>query len=176
MKIKFATVVGFISAMAACDNNDPIYPLVPQLTFSRYEFQRTDNGGLIEDSYLITVEYIDGDGDIGLDNEEDGLPGDTSIKHVLYVDYYEKNQDGKYRKKACALGSDTTTKKYRFPIITPTGNNKAIKGEIQVKVLPCPLPLDTVKTIRFGIYIYDRAAQKSNVTFSPDIAYETQTR
>lgn len=177
MKLKFPIVLVFIAEILSCGKDQgPQYPIIPQITFKDYVFNRQDVNGLVEDSYTITFEYIDGDGDIGMSDTETSLPGNPNIKHVVFVDYYEKNKTGVYKKVACALGSDTTTKKYRIPIITPPGNNKAIKGEMQVKVLPCPVPLDTTKVIKYSMYIYDRAAHKSNVVESPDIYYQTQTK
>lgn len=175
MKLKFLIVISLLSIIGACNPDDePEYSPIPSLIFKEAVFNREDNNGLIEDSYNVVFEYIDGDGDIGMREDEEFLPNSDSIKHVLFVDYFEQNKNGVFVRNACALGSDTATKKYRLPIITPPGNNKAIRGEISVKVLPCPVPLDTTKVIRFEMYIYDRALNRSNTVRSEDIIYETQ--
>lgn len=176
MKLKFLACLATIMVIASCSPDDePEYSPIPELTFKEYEFFREDENGVLTDYYLIRFEYIDGDGDIGgMDNVQ--VPNEDSIEHTVFVDYFERSNTGVFKRNACALGADTTTKKYKIPTITPPGNNKAIRGEIEVKVLPCPVPFDTVKTIKYSMFIYDRALNKSNVVESPEITYETQIR
>ncbi|MGB0430964.1 MAG: hypothetical protein ACPGLV_10865 [Bacteroidia bacterium] len=177
MKQKLLFILIIISGFWSCDQDtEPEFSVIPELTFKEFNFNREDNNGIIEDSYTLVFEYIDGDGDIGMLDEQEWISIEDSIKHVLFVDYFEKDKNGIFKRKACALGADTTAKKYRLPSITPPGNNKAIKGEMEVKVLPCPVPLDTTKVLKYTMYIYDRAMNKSNIIESPEITYETQKR
>ncbi len=177
MKLKFlAVLLSFGGLMACSPDNEPEFSPIPELTFKEYIFNREENNGILEDSYTLIFEYIDGDGDIGMPDTMEWLSRKDSLKHVLFIDFFEKDANGLFKRKACALGADTTAKKYRLPNITPPGNNKAIKGEMEIKVLPCPIPLDTTKTIKYSFYLYDRALNKSNVIETPEIIYETQKR
>jgi hypothetical protein len=174
MKLKFLVSLALFTAIISCSPDDePEYSPIPELIFKEYEFVREEINGVESDYYNITFEYIDGDGDIGGMNDIQ-VPNPDSIEHSVYVDYFERNKNGRFNRVICALGDDTTATKLKIPSITPTGNNKAIRGEMEVKVFPCPVPFDTIKTIKFSMFIYDRALNKSNVVESPEITYETQ--
>ena len=174
MKLKFLVYFSLMLVILSCGTTELEYPVEPELTFKEYEFSReVDDFGVTNDIYELTFEYIDGDGDIGMSDDEISLGDSGDIKHVLFVDYMEKQKNGNFKPVSCVLGTEPETKKWRLPIITPVGNNKAIRGEMKVKVSPCVTPKDTVKVLKFGIYIYDRALHKSNVIESPEIEYFT---
>lgn len=173
MKPKFFLYIVFGCYLFSCETEEPEFPIEPELTFKSYEFFREeDEFGEINDFYELTLEYVDGDGDIGIEDDEETL-GESDIQHVLFVDYFEKQRSGEFKAVSCALGTPPETKKWRLPVITPVGNNKAIRGEMRVKISPCVTPRDTVKYLKFSMYIYDRALHKSNVIESPEIEYFT---
>jgi hypothetical protein len=59
---------------------------------------------------------------------------------------------------------------YRVPVVTPTGQNKALEGEIAVALKPWPtLPGTTGDTIRYSVKLVDRALHESNVVFTDRI-------
>lgn len=174
MKPKFLAYLLLGALIVSCGPPELEYPIEPELTFKEYEFFReVDDFGVSNDVYELTFEYVDGDGDIGIDDDEPSLGGSEDIKHVLFVDYLEKQKNDEFKAVSCVLGTDPQTKKWRLPIITPVGNNKAIRGEMKVKVNPCVTPRDTIKILKFSMYIYDRALHKSNVIESPEIEYFT---
>ena len=174
MTNKFLLVFSSLLLLLSCGTDDTTdYPIIPEITFEEYTLNRELRSGIPVDVFELTIGYLDGDGDIGMKNNEKTLPGSDDIKHVLFIDYLEEDKNGNFKKVVCKLGEDTTTKKYRVPYITPVGNNKSIKGIITTKVLPCPLPRDTVRALKFDIYIIDRQLHKSNVVSSPVIYYES---
>lgn len=160
--------------LVGCDRNEPAVSEVPAIAFKEYRFEREDLGGIPTDFFYVTFEYIDGDGDIGMEDGQDHIPGHPEVKHNLFVDYYEEGEDGFNKDVECAIGGSIGTKKYVLESITPTGNNKSIKGEMTVKLETCETPLDTIKNIRYNIYLVDRKLNYSNEIETPIIPYETQ--
>lgn len=149
------------------------YPIVPELTFKDYYFTKDSSTFGIVDQFILVFEYIDGDGNIGMEDEEDYLGNDTNITAVVYVDYFEK-RNGEFTRIPRSIGSeDSLEYRYRIPILTPEGENKSIRGEIQIKVDAYMLPRDTLKEIKYSLFLYDRDLNKSNVIESPVIPYQT---
>ena len=59
----------------------------------------------------------------------------------------------------------------RIPYLTPDGKNKALKGDILRELnLPFPLLNDTMK---YDIFIYDRALHQSNTITTPEFIFNT---
>lgn len=134
------------------------FPKEPHITFKSY-VQSADSASL-------TISFTDGDGDIGL-NQGDTLapynPG-SHWYHNFFVDQYKK-VNGQWVLQQFALPLY-----YRIPVITPTGQNKALQGDIAVQispqVLPPPAPGDTT---RFSVRIADRALHESNTVYSGEL-------
>ena len=60
---------------------------------------------------------------------------------------------------------------YRIPVLTPTGKNKALKGNISVTIEPSyynPISPDS-DTIKYIITLVDRDFNESNTVESPEI-------
>ena len=67
---------------------------------------------------------------------------------------------------------DTTNVDARLPYMTPEGAIKALKGDIQRELtLPPALTLDTLK---YDIFIWDRALHQSNTVTTPEIVVSTR--
>ena|SRR5690606_10067145 len=136
------------------------FPTVPHIAFKSYE-QRPDSAEL-------TISFTDGDGDIGL-NQGDTLapfnPG-SPWYHNFFVDYY-RMVNGEWQ-----LQQFTLPLYYRIPVITPTGQNKALEGDITVQLSPLVLPQVPGDTIRFSVRIADRALNESNTVFTDPVIVE----
>lgn len=134
------------------------FPTAPQITFKSYVQS--------PDSATLTISFTDGDGDIGLDQGDTLAPFNPGSQwyHNFFVDQYKK-VNGSWVLQQFALPLY-----YRIPVITPTGQNKALQGDITVEispqVLPPPLPGDTT---RFSVRIADRALHESNTVYTDDI-------
>ncbi|MBL0128374.1 MAG: hypothetical protein IPP83_13180 [Flavobacteriales bacterium] len=118
------------------------------------------------DSASLTISFTDGDGDVGLDASDNTSPFNTGSPYYynLFVDYDDLQND------IWVPIVFAVPLKYRIPRITPTGQNKALEGEIAVALRPWPLipqPTGTVDTIRLSVRMYDRALHESNSTVSP---------
>lgn len=122
------------------------------------EYQAFEQFG---DSASFIISFTDGDGDIGLDPSDNDPPFDTAslYYHNLFLEM-DTVRNGVWGNVGFAIPLH-----YRIPRITPTGQNKALEGEIAVALTPWPIvqtaqpPWDTV---RFTARIYDRSLNESN--------------
>jgi hypothetical protein len=76
------------------------------------------------------------------------------------VDYY-KMENGTWVQQVFTLPLY-----YRIPVITPTGQNRSLQGDISVDIAQQVLPQLPGDTVRFGVHIADRALHVSNTVFS----------
>jgi len=127
------------------------FPFEPRLTSVSLE--------QFGDSASLKVGFTDGDGDIGLDPADNQPPFDTASTYYfnLFVEY-EELRDGEWFKPTLLIPFN-----YRVPRITPTGQNKALEGEIAVAIKPWPIiPGNPYDTVRFSVQLVDRALNMSN--------------
>ncbi len=110
------------------------------------------------DSTSLVISFTDGDGDIGLnqgDTNPPYAPGSTY--------YYNLFCDMSKRQNNAWVTVMQLPYYYRVPSITPTGQNKALNGDIAVALQPFPLPPVVVgDTVRFNVKLVDRALHESN--------------
>ena len=91
----------------------------------------------------------------------------------MIIDYYEK-QNGKWELVPLVFPNqgtgenDTLTFSVRIPYLTPSGGNQSIKGVIQDTMFIYN-PLSDFDTIKFSVYIIDRALHKSNMVETDEI-------
>lgn len=136
------------------------FPKEPSIAFKSYDRS-------IEPSRL-TVTFTDGDGDIGLDQGDTLAPYNPGSPwfYNFFVDYY-KMEDGVWVQQQFVLPLY-----YRIPVITPTGQNKSLQGDIAVDIAQQVLPQTPGDTVRFGVHIADRALHLSNTVFSDAIVVQ----
>jgi len=127
----------------------PIEPTVEFGSFTQYN-----------DSAHLKFHFTDGDGDIGLNARDTFPPYDTlPYYYNLFLDYYKLN-NGVWEEVELTLPLY-----YRIPVITPTGQNKTLEGDIEVFLFPYPTLTGTSgDTIKYTIQLVDRALHISNVT------------
>jgi hypothetical protein len=139
------------------------YPDEPVITYKSFE--------VFEDSAIITIEFTDGDGDIGLgtgDTLGDFAPGSFFYSNA-YLEYYEF-MNGEWVKGTADPGgnnfptADTIVFSNRLPNITPIGQNKALKGDIKLTLEPNYYnPFSNFNdSIKYKIVLIDRALNISN--------------
>lgn len=145
----------------ACRDQET-YPDEPVITFE--SFAKIVNGTGIDQEGTLTLSFTDGDGDIGL-KEEDTLspfnPG-SEFYYNFYIDYYEKQNDSFI--KVDLLSSFHA----RIPFVDADLASEGYKGEIQIQLF-INNPASQYDTIMFETFIYDRALNKSNVIRTPEI-------
>ncbi|MFT3884108.1 MAG: hypothetical protein QM724_01380 [Flavobacteriales bacterium] len=145
-----ALVLGLLVVASGCLRTEK-FPVEPKITFK--EFKQ------FGDSASLVISFTDGDGDIGLaqgDTLGNFAPG-SQWYHNLFVDYYAREHG------TWVLQDFTLPLYYRIPVITPTGQNKALEGDIAVALKPYPvLPGTEGDSIRLNVRLADRALHMSN--------------
>jgi len=175
-KIAVILTLVFGSIFLSCQKFDE-YPLEPQITFDSFTLfvdtiVENDTMKVVTNRGVLAFFYTDGDGDLGL-RSNDTLPPFNQGSPYYYniiVHYYEK-QDGEFVEVPIIDPDGNSTIinfNGRFPYLTPAGIHKAIKGVIQ-DTLPVNNPNSKYDTIKFRVYIYDRALNKSNEIETPEI-------
>jgi len=137
------------------------FPKEPRITFKSFE--------QFGDSASLTISFTDGDGDVGLNASDNAPPFDTSSVYYsnLFIEYSEL-RNGIWTPVTFQLPLH-----YRIPRITPTGQNKALEGEIAVALAPWPIiPGNPYDTIRFSTKMVDRALHESNTVLSEPIVVD----
>ncbi len=139
------------------------YPDIPEVNYKTHTFYATTDA-LGNPIFLVTleIEVTDGDGDIGHPPIDEGITPD-STNYDLFMTLYEK-KNGDF----IAPSDQDTLLKYRIPFIEKEGQNKLIRGTIEVDLEFKKIKYDT---IAYVYYIYDRAMHKSNVDTTEDIIF-----
>jgi len=142
------------------------YPDIPQIEFAGWT--SVFDTGQFAKRGILGITFKDGNGDIGLN------PGDTFPPFNKQGDYYYNYVITYYEKQVGAYVKIDLDPPFsaRIPVLTPDDPNKAIKGIIIDTLAMNPNPL--FDTIRFDLFIYDRALNKSNVITTPDIILRRQ--
>lgn len=136
---------------------EEIFPDVPVLTYENI----IPNANNVE----VQVSFTDGDGDVGV--EEDS---DTTLN--MYLKLYRKVDDIWTLFVPSTSGLDYS---YIIPSLTPDGQNKALRGDIYLKLDHIILydngaTLNPPDSIKFTIQISDRANNYSNIVETDAVA------
>lgn len=138
------------------------YPDIPSIEFENFIKLQTIEG--VDSLGVLIISYKDGDGNIGL-NQEDTLP---PFDYNFFISYFEKRQ-GVFKK----IDLQGVTFNSRLPYVLPEGEEKAVKGEIYdtlfINNKYDPEAYPDFDTIYFEAYILDRDLNKSNVIKTPEI-------
>ena len=163
---KFLIWIGVLVSLVFLTRcNDKIsYPIIPAITMSEtQEYQSPTK---------MIIGFTDGDGDIGL-NDPDTLPPHEFVPDSINPDvssnkfyynllfYYYVWVDGSWEEVDLLVPYF-----YRVPVITPSGQNKALKGEIEVDIL---LDSNRPDSVRFEVELIDLALHVSNRLVTPVI-------
>jgi len=146
---------------------DETYPNEPIISFKALYTIKDDSG--LDDYGVISLNFTDGDGNIGYKSEGQNEPIFDDPNSIYYrnfqVELYER-KNGMW-----VLNSKSSDMGGRIPYLTPEGSNKALNGEIKMNIdLPLSVSNDT---IFYKVFIYDRTPTKSNVVQTPEIIINT---
>jgi len=135
------------------------FSVVPVISFK--EFKKFGN-----DSATCTINFTDGDGDIGLEQYDTVAPYNTGSKYHynFYLVYYYQDSTGiwkPYDTKPSTPRMDTLMYTYRIPNLTQDGQKKSLQGEIKVR-LNAPYAIPGQNPFKFKITLIDRALHVSN--------------
>ncbi|MFN7300584.1 MAG: hypothetical protein ACK5U7_03820 [Bacteroidota bacterium] len=150
---------------AACSDDGNKFPETPGLEYRGFEKSKTPDGR--DSSVFFRFRYTDGDGDIGL-SESDTLPpfdfGGPNFYNFL-VQYFVWD-NGVARPRIDPLTLDTLSFHLRLPVLTPSGTNKQIEGELKVEIPARPSGFSP-DSILIRCRLSDRALRKSAFVSSP---------
>jgi hypothetical protein len=138
------------------------YPPEPTIEFKSFV---QDGDG----SATLTIKFTDGDGDIGLEQQDTTgvFCTDSCIYHWnLFLEYYEWEDGGWVHYYIDWMDQDNVPFYYRVPTVTPTGQNPALVGEIALDMPGFYYLLTENDTARFEVKLVDRALHESNTVIS----------
>lgn len=139
----------------------PDYSKTPAIQFSGFEIYRNRYNSLsltYEDSVVIKVKFQDGDGDLGMDEED--KKNDTLPNFVMRS--YVKNNTP-------FLDSVTYTGQFQ-PLTLSAKNIKGpLDGELRYAQLFSYSNFSIKDTVKFAIYIKDRAGNVSNTITTDEL-------
>lgn len=141
------------------------YPVEPAIAF--YSFSKIANNYKVDEKGILTISFTDGDGNIGIE-PFDTLPPfnfNSPYYYNLFIDYYEKI-NGVFEKIDLPVSNNA-----RIPFIDADLAERGIRGNIEVELYINNI-LSTHDTIKFSVFIYDRALNKSNVIETPEIVID----
>ncbi|MBL4657307.1 MAG: hypothetical protein JKX73_04850 [Flavobacteriales bacterium] len=149
IKIPLFWCLGTILLLSSCLKGTE-YPDEPVIELISMEFTDSIEPLLGNKMYIgiITFGFTDGDGNIGVH------PNDSTENMVVY-EYGVVN----------GIDQAPIDLSYSIPYVTPTGQNKSIKGEIDVELFlePAPPKPHLYDTVYFELFIKDRSNNKSNI-------------
>jgi hypothetical protein len=164
MKKNLLFIIIFTTIFTACRKPE-IYSDVPEISDGRLEKYEYVLNEKDEEGVKLIFSFKDGDGDIGLNEEDIFPPYDDPKNFNLFIDYYEK-QNGEFVKIDWELNNNGDTVPFmlnaRFPRLSKQPK-ESIDGEIThfiPKFYPNTSKSDTMKLV---FYIVDRKLNKSNV-------------
>jgi len=163
-KIRNIIVVLLVLELLSCSGIETL-PVIPYIEFKEFTLSEdVDDLGNKILSGLLLFTFQDGDGDVGLHEPDTIMPGDTSNFNLFFT-LYEKIEGEYIEVPEEELGAPLY---YRIPFIEREGQNKTLKGDIEVEFEYLEIEYDT---IRYSFYILDRQLHKSNVDTTPDISF-----
>lgn len=131
------------------------YPTTPEINVLAAEVVDT---GIVK----ATIQFTDGDGDIGLSAGDTVAPYDSAsgFYNNLLVNYYEMKS---------GVWTKVLPSGYRIQPITPAGKDKQLEGEIEIqlfyKTRKDLQPGETYfEEMKYDFQLIDRALNKSNVS------------
>lgn len=166
--LRFIPAVIFLAiSFNGCKKPDE-FPLIPSIEFK--SIYSTKNSQGYDQKVFVTVSFTDGDGNIGYYSVESGRnePMFDDPTSQYYNNFIVKTlilQNGIWN-------SIDTPISARIPYLTPEGANKGLRGEI-LREFTVPIPL-VQDTLRYEIFIYDRALNKSNTISTSNIILNTR--
>ncbi|MBE9511313.1 MAG: hypothetical protein IMY71_10565 [Bacteroidetes bacterium] len=160
-KILIITTIVLLNGLS-CQKIESL-PEIPSISFKSFILiDTTDALGNEGKVGELTFDFEDGDGDIGL-TQPDSLSADSTNFNLFFTMF--SKIDGEFIE--VSENDLEAPLNYRIPYIKKEGQNKALKGEIQVDFIYLLFEYDTFK---YSFFIVDRALHKSNVETTPEIA------
>ena len=174
MKIPSLIALLFLGLMVVSCQKEVEYPIEPRIEYQGFTYL-FDADSTFNGEGIISFSYTDGDGDLGLDDDDTLSPFGFLDTHYynMVVDYL-KSVNGVFVKTPLLSPHvptnpvdtlvlyDTVTFNARFKRLRDSEEPKAISGTMEYK-LTVQNPFSPNDTVKFEIRIFDRALHESNV-------------
>ncbi|MBC6989084.1 hypothetical protein [Hymenobacter sp. BT491] len=175
--LSICAIVALVGAAVTSCIEPPNYPDEPSIEFKSIQSQRVDKITGTYDTITVSVNFKDGNGDLGLSSDEKNPPysdRDSQGKVNIFKDnYFFEPQIYNESSKAfepIALPNPDNNYNSRFPRLAPDNRSAPLKGTLSFgqKFFVGTFPPGA--TVRFQVSIADRALHVSNkVTTDPII-------
>ncbi|GHA57312.1 hypothetical protein [Pontibacter akesuensis] len=174
-----ALLLVLVLVLAGC-RKEPNYSDIPQITFDRVEQYTYSQNKVLIDTLFIVIDFQDGDGNLGLSRGSGGSQTGPDFQDPFnpgspYFDNYFANLQVK---RGNTYESTPFTFSGRFPRLSNDEAPETLEGEIRFTIDSfTTIDYPAGDTVRFEVYIYDRALNKSNVVYTDDVVlYQGQGR
>jgi len=162
MRKKFLYILYIVVIILSSCKKEEKFSEVPYITF--VDFVKIPNSHGYDEQARLTIHFQDGDGDLGLNDNELNAPFDTSSIYYynFFIDYYKKI-DGEYQ--LLELPSTTNS---RFPRLSDKAS-ESIEGDISINIFINTYDWSTTyDTMKLECHIVDRALHESNTITVPE--------
>ena len=159
---RVVTLLATVLALAACQEKID-FPIEPQITYNGFLYL-IDADSTLTGEGILSIDYTDGDGDLGLDDTDTVSPfgiGDPYYYNLL-IDYF--------RWDGSQFVADTLHFNARFKRLSTTDEPKAIFGTIDNRMM-LRNPLHPHDTFQLQIRIVDRALHLSNTVVTEPLCF-----
>ncbi|QNP52180.1 hypothetical protein [Hymenobacter qilianensis] len=158
----------------------PDYPETPSISFKSISSERVSDGFGLYDRVTITVSFKDGNGDLGL-REEDKVEGSPWARlnpdltlNPFYNNYYItpliRNAAGEFLPLELDNPNDNYNSTYPPLDKDSNGRETPLRGDLSFTTdFFAGDPLKPGEVVRFEVFIYDRALNKSNTIITDPI-------
>ena len=175
--LSYTALLVFTGLGAASCLNTPDYSDTPEINFSKIETERIVKREGVYDTISITISFKDGDGDLGLNNEDTDPPFNeldaNGLPNKYYNNYFITPQIRDDNGNFTDLDLGGFNYNSRYPRLSPDtqGDRKApLRGDLTFGLIFGQGSFAPNTAVRFKVYIADRALHESNeITTSPII-------
>ena len=174
--LKYTASLLLLALLVSACREEPNYPEEPHITFDRVDQYTYTKNRITFDSLVLVVDFQDGDGNLGLRrtpiNESDPdfrPPFDQASPYFNnFVANLQIKRGNTYIPYPFPVSSLNLNG--RFPRLSNDDKPEVLEGEIRYTLTNFSDDIfDPRDTVRFEIFIYDRALNKSNVVYSDDV-------
>ena len=170
--LKYGTVLLVLALLVTSCREEPNYSDIPEITFDRVDQYTYTKNGVTFDSLVVAIDFQDGDGNLGLSRGEGGTQTGPDFESPFNPGspYYDNFIANLQIKRGGTYENTFINFNGRFPRLSSDSKSEALEGEIRYSITDFTTEsYPSRDTIRFEIYIYDRALNKSNVVYTDDI-------
>lgn len=174
--LKYSAVLFLLAPLVSSCREEPSYPDEPSISFDRVDQYTYTKNRITFDSLVVVVDFQDGDGNLGLRRSPEG-EGDPDFQgsfdqsspyfNNFFVNLQVKRGDIYV---PYPFASEFLNLNGRFPRLARDDRHEVLEGEIKYTLTNFSNDIfDPRDTVRFEIFIYDRALNKSNMVYSDDV-------